>query len=47
MRTLNIETKDDLFEGTIMLYVFDTKQLDKLIGELRQINNIQKVSRIS
>jgi GTP pyrophosphokinase len=47
MRTLNIETKDDLFEGTIMLYVFDTKQLDKLIGELLQINNIQKVSRIS
>jgi hypothetical protein len=29
------------------LYVFDTKQLDKLIGELLQIKNIQKVSRIS
>jgi GTP pyrophosphokinase len=47
IRTLNIETTDELFEGTIMLYVYDTSHLDELTMKLSRIKEVQKVFRIS
>jgi len=47
IRTLNIETTDEFFEGTIMLYVYDTSHLDELIMKLSKIKEVQKVFRIS
>ena len=47
IRTLNVETTDEFFEGTIMLYVYDTTHLDELITNLSKIKEVRKVFRIS
>ena len=46
MKSLNFDTNDGVFEGKIMLYVYDKKQLEKIIKKLRNINGIEKVVRI-
>ncbi len=46
MRSINFDTDDGLFEGTIMVYVHDTKHLNHLIGNLRKVKGINKVERI-
>jgi GTP pyrophosphokinase len=46
MKSLNFNTKDGVFEGEIMLYVYDKSHLEKLIKKLRNINGIEKVVRI-
>ena len=46
MKSLNFDTNDGVFEGEIMLYVYDKSHLEKLIKKLRNINGIEKVVRI-
>ncbi len=46
MRSISIDSNDELFEGTIMLFVHDTEHLKKLMGKLKQINGILSVTRI-
>ena len=46
MRSVNVDSKDGMFEGTIMLFVNDTKHLTKLISKLTDIKGITSVSRI-
>jgi guanosine-3',5'-bis(diphosphate) 3'-pyrophosphohydrolase len=46
MKSLNFDTNDGVFEGQIMLYVFDKSHLEKLINKLTNINGIEKVVRI-
>ena len=45
MKSLNFDTNDGVFEGEIMLYVYDKRHLEKLIKKLN-INGIEKVVRI-
>lgn len=45
MRSMSIETDTGIFEGTIMLYVNDTRHLDKLIEKLEIVEGVEKVNR--
>ena len=47
MRSLNIESNDGIFEGTIMLYILDTKHLNDLMNNLKKVEGITKVYRIN
>lgn len=46
IRSLNIESTDGLFEGTIMLFVHDTEHLKVLMKKLVKIPGILSVTRI-
>jgi GTP diphosphokinase / guanosine-3',5'-bis(diphosphate) 3'-diphosphatase len=46
MRSLAIESKDGIFEGSIGIYVHDTEQLDALIERLKKLDGILGVSRV-
>ena len=46
MKSLNFDSKDGVFEGNIMLYVYDKNHLENLIRKLRNIEGIEKVVRI-
>ena len=46
MRSLSIESKDGIFEGTIGIYVHDTEQLDMLIEKMKSLEGILSVSRL-
>ncbi|MFN4086022.1 MAG: RelA/SpoT family protein [Spirosomataceae bacterium] len=46
MRGLQVETRDGIFDGTIKVYVNDTKHLDTLINKLSQIEGIDHIARI-
>ena len=46
MRSINFDTDDGLFEGTIMVYVHDTKHLNHLIDNLKKVKGVSKVQRI-
>lgn len=45
MQSVSIDTQEGIFEGKIHLYVQDTKHLDQLIGKLKAVKGIVKVSR--
>lgn len=45
MTSLNIGSKDGVFEGTIKALVHDTKHLDQLIHNMSKIDGINKVTR--
>lgn len=45
MRSLNIDTDEQIFQGKIKVYVTDTKHLDTLIQRLKSIDGIKKVFR--
>ena len=47
MRSLSFDTDDGIFEGSIMVYVHNTEQLEELIEELKTLNGVLSVSRIS
>jgi GTP diphosphokinase / guanosine-3',5'-bis(diphosphate) 3'-diphosphatase len=47
IRQLNIQSNDGIFEGTIMLYIQDTKHLNELINNLKKVEGISKVYRIN
>lgn len=46
MRSIGIDSKDGIFEGNIMVFVKDIKQLDKLCSKLAALPGIHKVERI-
>jgi len=46
MKSISFESNDGVFEGRIMLYVYDTMQLDKLTEKFEQIEGVQSVERI-
>ena len=46
MRAINFDTDDGLFEGSIMVYVHDTKHLNHLIENLKKVKGINKVTRV-
>ncbi|MBS1740653.1 MAG: bifunctional (p)ppGpp synthetase/guanosine-3',5'-bis(diphosphate) 3'-pyrophosphohydrolase [Bacteroidetes bacterium] len=46
MRSLSIDSKDGIFEGTIMVYVHDREELDGLCQELGSLKGITKVERL-
>jgi GTP diphosphokinase / guanosine-3',5'-bis(diphosphate) 3'-diphosphatase len=47
MRQLNFLSNDGIFEGTIMLYIQDTKHLNHLINNLRKVEGVNNVYRIN
>jgi len=46
MKSISFETHDGIFEGKIMLYVYDTEHLEKLKTKFEQIEGVQSVDRI-
>ena len=46
MRSINFDTDDGLFEGTIMIYVHDTKHLNHLMVNLKKVKGVNRVERI-
>jgi GTP pyrophosphokinase len=46
MRSISFDTDDGIFEGTIMVYVHDTKHLNHLIDKLKKVKGVNNVIRI-
>lgn len=46
MRSFNIDSKDGVFMGTIMVYVHDRDELDELCNHLSALEGITKVERL-
>jgi len=46
MKSISFESFDGLFEGKIMLFVYDTEHLDKLILKFEQIDGVKSVERV-
>lgn len=46
MRSISIDSHDGIFDGTIMVYVHDTKELDKLSRKLLALDGINRVIRL-
>lgn len=46
IRALAMESSEGLFEGTIMVYIYDVDQLNKLIKTIESIDGIETVKRI-
>lgn len=46
MRSMSIDSKDGLFEGTIMVFVNHKEELDELCIRLEKLNGINKVLRL-
>jgi GTP pyrophosphokinase len=46
MRSLNFDTNDGLFDGTIMVYVYDTNHLTELIKKLKKVSGVIHAMRI-
>ena len=45
IRSISIDTNDGIFEGSFMVYVYDTAQLNTLIDELKKIDGVKNVLR--
>jgi GTP pyrophosphokinase len=45
MRSITVDTEDGIFEGSIMVYVNNTKHLDNLIIKLREVVGVSSVTR--
>ena len=46
IRLLNIESKNNVFTGTMMLYIQSVRALTNLIDKLKAIDQVEKVERI-
>lgn len=46
MRSISFDSQDGVFDGTIMVFVHDTKHLKELKAKLRQIEGVINVTRI-
>ncbi len=47
MRSLHVDSSEGLFEGKIMVYVYNTNQLKNILANLKKIKGIQKATRLS
>jgi len=47
IRNVHIDTHAGTFEGTVMLYIHDTRHLNNLINKIKKIKGIQSVTRIT
>lgn len=47
IRSFNIESSKNLFEGIVTLYVQNTKQLESIISKLFKVKGVDKVFRIN
>ena len=47
MRSFNIDTNNEISIGEIMLYVYDTSTLDNLINDLKHLDDVRDVVRIT
>jgi len=45
MRSITVDTDDGIFEGSIMVYVNNTKHLDNLINKLKEVVGVTSVTR--
>ena len=46
MRSISIDTKDGVFDGTIMVYVHDREELDNLCQKLGALEGINTIERL-
>ncbi len=46
MRSISFDSHDGIFEGMIMVYVFDTSHLSSLIKKLEKLNGVTRVERV-
>lgn len=46
MRSISIDSHDGVFDGTIMVYVYDRQELDLLVRKLNALEGINKVLRL-
>jgi GTP pyrophosphokinase len=46
MRSLSIDSKDGIFEGTIKVFVHDRSELDELCHKLGELEGVMKVERL-
>jgi len=46
IRSFTVETNNDLFEGSVMIYVKDSEQLSTIIKKLQKIEGIENIYRI-
>ncbi len=46
MRSMSIDSKDGIFEGTIMIYVHDREELNKFCNRLGALEGINKIERL-
>jgi GTP pyrophosphokinase len=47
IRELSVRSHDGVFEGTVSVYVKDTKDINSVIDKMRKINGIEQVKRIN
>jgi GTP diphosphokinase / guanosine-3',5'-bis(diphosphate) 3'-diphosphatase len=45
LRGINVESKDGLFEGKIVVYILDLVHLDSLMNKIRSVKGVHNVSR--
>ena len=45
IRSITIDSRDGIFEGTLKLYVQNTQHLDDLIRKLEKVEGVVKVAR--
>lgn len=45
LRSINVESKDGLFEGKIILYIIDLTHLDSLMSKIRGFKGVHNVTR--
>jgi guanosine-3',5'-bis(diphosphate) 3'-pyrophosphohydrolase len=46
IRTINLASHDGIWEGTIDLYVHDTKDVNNLIMNISKIKGVESVTRV-
>ena len=46
MRSISIDTKDGIFEGTIMIYVHDREELNNFCNKLGALEGITTIERL-
>ncbi|HWY13316.1 MAG TPA: TGS domain-containing protein, partial [Bacteroidia bacterium] len=46
MRSISFDTDDGIFEGTVMVYVHDTKHLNHLMEKLKKVKGVNNVLRV-
>ena len=46
MRSINIDSKDGLFSGNLVVNVDDTGRLQQLIKKLKTVKGVRQVERI-